>query len=156
MEKKYSRSPFTIICYVLSALMLVYVFYTVGSTISYLSSYFAAYGTTLSQNFGDAFSYIISSVIQPLSFAVIMFMAGLILDEVRKQNDNYYLSADDAIRLAAAKAAKKAAKASAKAEKKSAKKEAEVAVDVASEEVDEEKAEEPAEAPAEDSEAKAE
>ena len=125
MEKKYKKSTFTLVCYVLAAIMLVYAFYTIGSTISYLSSYFAAYGTSLSDNFGDAISYIVTSTIQPLAFAVLFFMAGLVLDEVRKLNPKYYLTDEEVAQLAAAKAAAKAAKKSAKEAKLAAAVEAE-------------------------------
>lgn len=89
-EKKFRRSPIAIACYVIAAIGMIYSIYTIGSTVAYLNEYFASYGMTVAGNLKDALGYVLSSVVQPFSFAVIIFVAGYILDEVRALNPAYY------------------------------------------------------------------
>lgn len=116
-EKKFRRSPIAIACYVIAALMAAYTVYTFVSTVSYISNYLASYGMTVTDNFADSVSYILSAVIQPLALTIVVFMAGYILEEVRTLNPYYYYSDEE-------KAARKAAKQEAKEAKKAAKAEA--------------------------------
>lgn len=113
-EKKFIRSKIAIACYVIAGLLLVYTFYTIGSTVAYLASYFEAYGTTLSANFGDSITYILQSTCQPLAYTVLIFMAGYILETIRRGDLKNYMTAEELKQLAEQKAALKAAKAEAK------------------------------------------
>ena len=116
-EKKFRKSPIAIACYVIAAILLVYTCYAIGSTISYLSSQFATYGMSMSDELGYVVSSVISVVVQPLASAIIIFMAGYILEELRSQNPCYYLTDAEYAAKKAEKEKKKAAKAEAKAAK---------------------------------------
>ncbi len=112
MEKKLRKSPVVIALYVIAALILVYVCFLAGGTVSQINEYYAAYG--MSAKAGEYISYILQAVYMPLIMAVLVFAAGKILDEVRALNPAYYATDDE---IAQAKAAKKAAKAEKAAEK---------------------------------------
>lgn len=111
MEKKLRKSPVVITLYVIAALILVYVCYLAGGTVSQINEYYAAYG--MSAKAGEFISYILQAVYMPLIMAVLVFAAGKILSEVRALNPAYYATDDE---IAQAKAAKKAAKAAKSAE----------------------------------------
>lgn len=136
MNKKFRKSPIAIACYVIAALILIYTISTIVGTVTYLQDYFAAYGMTMASNMKDSLSYILSSCVQPLSFAVLIFMAGYILEEVRSQNPDYYYTDEEA---AARKAAKAEAKAAKKAAKEKAKEAKAIATDAVAEEAEAEK-----------------
>lgn len=88
--KKLKKSSITIVCYVFAAITLVYTIYAIGSAVTYLNSYFAAYGASIGANFKDAFSYIVGQAFMPLVLAVLLFMAGHINDAIRALNpDNF-------------------------------------------------------------------
>ncbi len=143
-EKKFRRSGIAIACYVVAALLLVYTCFTFVSTLTYLSSMFGQYGTTMGQNMGDTMSYVLSAVMNPLVMAILVFMAGYILEEVRSQNPAYYVSAEELAAAKAEKAAKKEAAKAAKAAKavEKAEKKAEEAEEVEEAVEDKEAAEE--------------
>lgn len=109
-EKKFIRSKIAIACYVLAGLLLVYTFYTIGSTIAYLAQYFQAYGTSFTANIKDSLAYLLQSAYQPLTYAVTVFMGGYILETIRRKDEANYLTAEEVKQLAAQKAAKKAEK----------------------------------------------
>lgn len=129
-EKKLRKSPIAIACYVISALLLIYTVYSVVSAAAYLSQYFAAYGSTISANLGDSVSTILSSALQPFCFAVVIFVAAKILEELRSQNPIYYVSKTE---IDAAKKAKEAKKAEIAREKAEAKAKTEAEAEVESE-----------------------
>lgn len=104
-EKKLRKSPVVIALYVVAALVLIYAVYLVGSTVSYISSYYGQYGAT--PGFGETVGYVMQSVYQPLVMAILLGAAGYILNEVRALNPAYYATKEE---IEAAKAAKKAAK----------------------------------------------
>lgn len=104
-EKKYRRSGIAIVCYILSALMLVYTCYLIGNTISTINNYYAQY--EMSATFGETFGYIVQSALEPLIHAIVFFMLAYILDTVRKNNPANYLSDAE---IEEAKIAKKEAK----------------------------------------------
>lgn len=133
-EKKLIKSPVVIALYVIAALVLVYCFYLIGSTVSYINSYYSSY--SMSPQAGEIITYVLQSVYQPLIGAVLLAVAGYILNEVRALNPAYYATEEE---IAAAKAAKAAAKEAAKAEK--AAKEATVEVETTETEVTEEEIE---------------
>ena len=92
-EKKYRRSAISVICYILAALMLVYVCYTVGSTVSTINEYYAQYG--MSAKPSEYVTYIMQSALDPFIHTVMFFMFGFILDAVRKNNPANYMSDAD-------------------------------------------------------------
>ena len=104
-EKKLRKSPVVIALYVVAALVLIYAVYLVGSTVSYISSYYGQYGAT--PGVGETVGYVMQSVYQPLVMAILLGAAGYILNEVRALNPAYYATKEE---IEAAKAAKKAAK----------------------------------------------
>lgn len=143
MEKKMlKKSKFEIAMYVISGLLAVYTVYMLYSTITYLTSYFGQYGSSLSSNIGTAIGYILTQCLVYLVYAILTFAAARIYREVRKANPDNYLSEAESKALLRAKEAKKVAK----AEKKAAKAEAKVVKAEAEEEaVSEEPKEEAAE-----------
>lgn len=105
-EKKLRKSPVVIALYVLAALTLVYSFYLIGSTISYIISYYSSY--SMNPEIGETVTYVLQSVYQPLIGAVLLAAAAFTLNEVRALNPAYYATDEE---IAAAKAAKKEKKA---------------------------------------------
>ena len=103
--KKFRRSPFTIACYVFAALFAAYFAAVVVSTVSTISQYYAAYD--MSPTFGEVITYLFQQGLQPLAAAIMTFMAGIILDEVRKANPANWASDDE---ISEAKEAKRLAK----------------------------------------------
>ncbi len=116
-DKECKKPGIAMACYVVAAVLFIYAFYSIGSTIAYLNSYFAQYGLTIGSQLGEALNYILSAALQPLTMAILIFMAGRILEAARSQNPAYYVSAEE---LAAEKAAKAAKKEAAKAAKAAA------------------------------------
>ncbi len=114
-EKKYKKSIIAIACYVFAALLLIYVCYIAGNTISTVNQYYAQYG--ISATAGEYVTYIIESGLTPLVEAVLVFMAGCILDAVRMSNPDNYFTEEE---LAEIKIAKREAKEAQKAKKKAA------------------------------------
>ena len=110
-EKKLRKSPVVIALYAVAALVLIYSIYLVGSTVSYIASYYGQYGAT--PGLGETVGYVMQSVYQPLVMAILLGAAGYILNEVRALNPAYYATKEE---LEALKAAKKAAKSGAKLE----------------------------------------
>lgn len=108
-EKKLRKSPVVIALYAVAALVLLYSVYLVGSTVSYISSYYGQYGAT--PGLGETVGYVMQSVYQPLVMAILLGAAGYILNEVRALNPAYYATKEEIEAAKAAKAAKKAAKA---------------------------------------------
>jgi len=128
MDKKVlKKSPLTIVLYVIAAILLIYAFYMVGSTITYLHSYFSAYGSSFSKNLGTSIGYICTQSLVYFVYAIIVFVAAKIYNEVRALNDKNYLSAAESKAILKAKEAKaeaKAAEKKAKANRKAAEKNA--------------------------------
>ena len=135
--KKYRRSPFTIVCYIVAAIFAAYFVTITVSTIITIDQYYAAYN--MSATFGEVMGYLFQNGIQPLEAMILTFMVGLIYDEVRKQNPAYWASDDEISEAKEARRLKKEAKQIAKGE----------AAKVAAEAKDARKAEKEAEAAAE-------
>lgn len=110
-EKKLRKSPIVIALYVLAVLVLVYAAVLAVGSVKYVVSYYSQY--SMSPAFGETVSYVLSSVYQPLIMAVLVAVAGYILNEVRALNPAYYATKEE---LEAIKAAKQAAKNKAKLE----------------------------------------
>jgi hypothetical protein len=109
-NKKYRRSALSIVCYVLAALMLVYIIYTGGSTVAQINQYYAQYGMKAQPM--EYITYVMQAVLTHIVNAFLFFMMGYILDEVRKNNAAYYLSDEE---IEEAKIAKKEAREAKKA-----------------------------------------
>ena len=103
--KKFRRSPFTIACYVIAAMFAAYFVTIVISTVTTINQYYAAYD--MSPTFGEVASYLFQQGTMPLFAAVGTFMAGIILDEVRKGNPANWASDEE---ISEAKEAKRLAK----------------------------------------------
>ena len=114
--KKYRRSRITVCCYVLAALFAVYFLTVMAGTVKTVNDYFAAYN--MYPGAGEILSYAIQSGMTPLLSAVLLLMAGVIHDEVRRLNPSYYASDEE---LADAKDAKRAERDKKAAEKAEAK-----------------------------------
>lgn len=104
-EKKFIQSPVAIVCYLIAALMLVYASYQGGSTVKQINEYYAGYG--MSAQASEYVKYVFQAVMEPIFHAIIIFMAGYILNAVRKLDPKNFKSADE---LAEMKEAKKLAK----------------------------------------------
>ena len=103
--KKFRRSPFTIACYVFAAMFAAYFVTVVIGTVSTINQYYAAYD--MSPTFGEVANYLFQQGTMPLFAAIGTFMAGVILDEVRKGNPANWASDDE---ISEAKEAKRLAK----------------------------------------------
>ena len=103
--KKFRRSPFTIACYVFAAMFAAYFVTIVISTVTTINQYYAAYD--MSPTFGEVASYLFQQGTMPLFAAIGTFMAGIILDEVRKGNPANWASDEE---ISEAKEAKRLAK----------------------------------------------
>lgn len=122
MEKKLlKKSKFATTLYVISGLLAVYTLYMLYSTITYLTNYFSQYGTSFMSNFGTAIGYILTQCLVYLVYAILVFAAAKIYNEVRKANPDNYLSEAESKAILRAKEAKKIAKAEKKAAKASVK-----------------------------------
>ena len=118
MEKKLlKKSKFAVTLYVISGLLTLYTVYMLYSTITYLTNYFSQYGTSF--NFGTAIGYILTQCLVYLVYAILVFAAAKIYNEVRKANPDNYLSEAESKAILRAKEAKKIAKAEKKAAKAS-------------------------------------
>ena len=103
--KKFRRSPFTLACYVIAAMFAAYFVTIVISTVTTINQYYAAYD--MSPTFGEVASYLFQQGTMPLFAAIGTFMAGIILDEVRKGNPANWASDEE---ISEAKEAKRLAK----------------------------------------------
>ena len=103
--KKFRRSPFTIACYVFAAMFAAYFVTVVIGTVSTITQYYAAYD--MSPTFGEVANYLFQQGTMPLFAAIGTFMAGVILDEVRKGNPANWASDEE---ISEAKEAKRLAK----------------------------------------------
>ncbi len=122
MEKKLlKKSKFAVTLYVISGLLTLYTVYMLYSTITYLTNYFSQNGTSFMSNFGTAIGYILTQCLVYLVYAILVFAAAKIYNEVRKANPDNYLSEAESKAILRAKEAKKIAKAEKKAAKTSVK-----------------------------------
>ena len=117
--KKFRRSGFSIACYVIAAVMLVYVCYLVGTTVSTINQYYAQYDMTAQP--GEYVSYIMQQALTPLVNTVVVFMLGYILDAVRKNNPDNYMTDEEVEEARIAKKEAREAKKYAKGEAAAAK-----------------------------------
>lgn len=127
-NKKLKTSKVTIGLYACTGIVSVYALYAIFNSITYLRNYFKTYGSSIGDHFGDALSYILNQSLSYIVFAVLLFVASVILTEVRKLNPENYISDEEMQAILAAKAEKaaraaeiKAMKAEEKAAKEAAK-----------------------------------
>lgn len=118
-KKKFRRSPVTVICFVLAALMLIYACYQGGSTIHQINDYYAQYGMKAKP--AEYLTYVSQSVMATLINAIGLFMLAKIHDDVRKNNPANFMSDEDMVEAAEAKKAAKDSKQFEKGEKAAAK-----------------------------------
>ena len=100
-EKKYRRSGISVACYVIAALMFVYVCFQIWSTVQTINEYYAQYG--MSAEPLEYVTYALQSALQPIVYTIVIFMLGYILDAVRKNNKAYYLTDEEIIDAAEAR-----------------------------------------------------
>ena len=129
--KKFQKSPIAIVCYVIAALLAVYFIAVIVSTMRTISEYYAAYN--MSPGFGETVAYIMQNGLSPLVSAITMFMAGFILEEVRKLNPSNWMTDDELADAREAKKMAREAKQIAKGEAAKAKAEAEAEAEAARE-----------------------
>ena len=103
--KKFRRSPIAVICYVMAAITAAYFIAVIFSTMSTIHQYYAQY--QMSAGFGETLGYLLQNGLSPLVSAITLFMAGFILEEVRKLNPSNWMTEEE---LAEAKEAKKMAR----------------------------------------------
>ena len=113
--KKFRKSPIAIACYVIAALVAVYFIAIMFSTIHSINEYYATY--QMKAGLGETLGYLLQNGLGPLTNAIVIFMAGFILDEVRKLNPAKWMTEEEI-------AEEKEAKRLAREEKQAAKGEA--------------------------------
>ena len=89
--KKFKRSKITYVCYAIAIVAFAYCILLAINTMNTIVEYYASYD--MSPAFGETAGYLLQSCLPTLTSAVLLFMAGLILDEVRKNNPAYWVEA---------------------------------------------------------------
>ena len=92
--KKFRRSRITTACYVMAALLMVYFIVVSASTLKTIFDYYEPYN--VSPGFGETLGYLLQNGLTPFISAVVVFMAGCILNEVRRLNPEYYAADEKA------------------------------------------------------------
>ncbi|MBE6042027.1 MAG: hypothetical protein E7220_05850 [Clostridiales bacterium] len=87
--KKFRKSPIAIICYVLAALLFVYFCYMAATTVAQIRDYYGSYG--MSAGIGEIIAYVLQNGLSMLVSAITVFMAGYILEAVRKLDPANYV-----------------------------------------------------------------
>ena len=118
-KKKFRRSPVTVICFVLAALMLIYACYQGGSTVHQINDYYAQYGMKAKP--AEYLTYVSQSIMATLINAIVLFMLAKIHDDVRRNNPANFMSDEELVEAAEAKKAAKDSKQFEKGEKAAAK-----------------------------------
>ena len=118
-EKKFIQSPVAVACYVIAALMLIYACYQGGSTVGQINEYYAGYG--MSAKPMEYVTYVFQAMLEPVFHAIVIFMAGYILNAVRKLDPKNFKTAAELAEMQEAKRVakekKQVAKGDVKAEK---------------------------------------
>lgn len=100
-KKKFMRSPVTIACYIIAALMLIFFATQFKSAWDTGAEYYNAY--ELEQEKLEIILYAFQSALTSLLFAFVAFIGGFGISEVRKTNPENYKTAEE---LMAAKEAR--------------------------------------------------
>lgn len=87
--QKLKKSPVSIACYIIAALVLIYCFYLLGTSYKTIADYYSAY--SMKPQFGEVATYIMQNCLTPFVSAVTLFMAAFILDSVRKLDPKNYV-----------------------------------------------------------------
>ena len=124
-EKKFIQSPIAVICYILAALMLIYACFQAGSTVKQINEYYSSYG--MSAKASEYVTYVLQAILDPLIHAFTFFIAGYILNAVRKLDPKNYKTVEELVEIEEAKKEAKEQKQAAKGEVKAAKSEAKAA-----------------------------
>ena len=103
--KKFRRSPVAIACYVIAALLAVYFLAVIFSTLSTINEYYAQYD--MRAGFGETFGYLMQNGMSIFVNALLVFMAGFILETVRKLNPSNWMTDEE---IAEAREAKQLAR----------------------------------------------
>lgn len=91
--KKFRRSPVAIACYVIAALLAVYFLAVIFSTLSTINEYYAQYD--MRAGFGETFGYLMQNGMSIFVNALLVFMAGFILETVRKLNPSNWMTDEE-------------------------------------------------------------
>ena len=81
-QKKNKRPVLSLICYIVTAVLLVYSVYLIITGVSYIKANFAAYGMTMDGNFGQVFNILAESAMPYLVMAFLTFVAGGIYERL--------------------------------------------------------------------------
>ncbi len=87
MEKKRRVKAGSIALYVLAVVVLCYGAYMVFQSYAYVASYYDYQGTSLTDNLGDVFQYIISQSYQYICFSIVFYVMGLLLQKMNDLHD---------------------------------------------------------------------
>lgn len=117
--KKFRKSPIAIACYIISGLVFVYFVAVVASTIVSIYQYYSGYD--MAPGFGETLGYVLQNGLSPLVSAITIFMAGFILEEVRKLNPANWMTDEEIADAREARMMEKEAKIIAKGEAAKAK-----------------------------------
>lgn len=112
--KKFRKSPFSIVCYVFAAIFAVYFVASEVSAVITIQQYYASY--QMSASVGEYITYMVQSGATPLTSAILIFMAGLIYEAIRKQDPANWASDEEITEAAEAKRLAREAKQIAKGE----------------------------------------
>lgn len=91
--KKFKKSPIAIVCYVIASIFTVYFIAVIFSTLHSINEYYASYD--MQAGFGETLGYLLQNGLGPLTNAILIFMAGFILDEVRKLNPANWMTEEE-------------------------------------------------------------
>lgn len=91
--KRFRRSPVAIICYVIAILITCYFIGVTISTLITIHDYYAQYD--MQAGFGETMAYLLQNGLTILVNAVVVFMAGFILEEVRKLNPSNWTTDEE-------------------------------------------------------------
>ena len=91
--KKFKKSPIAIVCYIIASIFAVYFIAVIFSTLHSINEYYASYD--MQAGFGETLGYLLQNGLGPLTNAILIFMAGFILDEVRKLNPANWMTEEE-------------------------------------------------------------
>lgn len=85
MEKKKFKITLPIVCYIIAVIVLMYAFYSAGSTIHDINEYYSSYEMSASAK--EYITYTLQALLQPLIYAVVIYMCGRITEENRTSTE---------------------------------------------------------------------
>ncbi len=87
MEKKRRTRAGSVALYVLAVVLLCYGAYMVFQSYEYVASYYEYQGSSVTENLGDMFQYIISQSYAYICFAIVFYAMGLLLQKMNDLHD---------------------------------------------------------------------